>query len=197
MPHLQLVLGHVDDFLEAVRSLRTSKATKGKLYRIHIYTLVLFPPPTSFAAFACHPVCLASECRLVWVNNCAHDPRERTTGVRNSWAHAAVNAYVTQLLSSAKHGHLHVEVIDALGVTWPREEASPDGVHYLRHRFRKPAHDPILNDKGQRVRDGLGFTAPPPGCANGTAAECIGDAGWVVALALHAQLVQDESVVLR
>ena len=43
MPHLQLVLGHVDDFLEAVGSLRTSKATKGKFYRRHIYTLVLVP----------------------------------------------------------------------------------------------------------------------------------------------------------
>ena len=89
-----------------------------------------------------------------------------------------------------------MELVDALRVTWPRDAASPDGVHYLRHRFRLPLDDPVDNRKGESVRAGLGFTAPPPLSAAKERAsdragggECIGDAGWEVALQLHAQLV--------
>ena len=151
MPHLRLVLEHIDRFLSALRALRASKATRS--------------------------------CRLIFLNGFAQDPKERTTGVRSSWAHAAANAYMARQLAATPHRELRVEVIDALRVTWPRDAASPDGVHFLRHRFRRPLHNPALNAKGKAVRDGLGFTAPPDG------AECIGDAGWQVARMLHEQLV--------
>ena len=78
-------------------------------------------------------------------------------------------------------------------MTWPRESASPDGVHFLRHRFRKPLDEPTDNAKGGAVRDGLGFSAPPKERAPKERAdhggECIGDAGWEVALQLYARLV--------
>ena len=62
-------------------------------------------------------------------------------------------------LAATPHRELRVEVIDALRVTWPRDSASPDGVHFLRHRFRRPLHNPALNAKGKAVRSPRAATA--------------------------------------
>lgn len=152
MPHMRLVLEHIEILLEALRALRASNATRN--------------------------------CRVIFVGGFAHDPSERTTGVRSSWAQALAGAYLARTLASPINRPLRLEVIDALRVTWPREAASPDGVHFLRRRFRKPLANPAMNAKGRSVRDGLGFTEPPED------AECIGDAGWQVARDLHAQMIR-------
>jgi hypothetical protein len=97
-----------------------------------------------------------------------------TTGVRNSWAHAAMHAYLQRALAA---GPLGVHLLNGLEITWPREDSSPDGIHYLRQPFRHRG----WNMRGLHQRHG--FTPPPIG------ATCIGDAGWEVAMALHRRIV--------
>ena len=129
---------------------------------------------------ALHAARATRHARILLVSLMANMPTARTTGVRNSWAHAAVTAYLRRALA-AEPG-LRVEIVDALQLTWPRELASPDGVHYLRHRFKDKSFQ--WNTMGLKQRHGLGFLPPEKG------AKCIGDAGWEVALALHERILR-------
>ena len=118
------------------------------------------------------------DARIIYVSLYAHPWPEPTTGVRSSWAHAASNAFLRRAFDEAD---LKIDVVDALSPTWPRDTASPDGIHFLRRRFSTNR----LNRRGAKVRDG--FTSPPTG------APCIGDAGWPVALALYEHIVSSST----
>jgi hypothetical protein len=122
--------------------------------------------------------------RILLMNLPAVPTQHYKSGVSNSWAHAAVNAHLRRAL--AAEPQLHVELVDALAVSWPREDSSPDGIHYLRRVFRTPSWN---NGRltGLKVNDHFrpSFT-PPPMCAR-----CLGDVGWELADALHAQILAD------
>jgi hypothetical protein len=115
--------------------------------------------------------------RIIYVGLFANPSGSVTTGVRSSWVHAAADG---ALRGALRDEGLNVEVVEGLPATWPRDAASPDGIHFLRRRFRNAR----LNRNGEKKLDG--FTFPPTGTP------CIGDAGWPVALELHRLLVNGE-----
>jgi hypothetical protein len=115
--------------------------------------------------------------RIIYLGLFAIPSGSATTGVRSSWVHAAADA---ALRGALRDEGLNVEVVEGLPATWPRDAASPDGIHFLRRRFRTAK----LNRNGEKKLDG--FTFPPTGAA------CIGDAGWPIALELHRLLVNGE-----
>jgi hypothetical protein len=133
--------------------------------------------------------------RILYVQLPAQMHMKGTTGVRSSWAHAAVNAYVSR--AAASEPSLRLELLDALAYTWPREDASPDGIHYLRRTFTNPKWN-ILGwlapASAARRERALDHHTPPP---KGADVVCLGDPGWEVAMALHARMCSSEDAMER
>ena len=118
------------------------------------------------------------DARVIYINLNAHAAGQSTTGWRNSWAQAAANAHVRRQLEE-QAGSLRVRVIDQMGLTWPRHEASPDSNHWVRRRFTNDARTFAASAKprGQRA-----LTFPPK------RAFCIGDAGMAIARVLRDEI---------
>ena len=69
--------------------------------------------------------------RIIYLGLFANPSGSATTGVRSSWVHAAADA---ALRGALRDEGLNVEVVKGLPATWPRDAASPDGIHFLRRR---------------------------------------------------------------
>lgn len=132
--------------VDAVVALRASRVMRGA--RVLLLTLPAFPPTGS------------------------------TTGCRNSWAHAAANAALRRRLEAAAATHRGlmsgVTVLDQLGVTWPREHASPDNNHYVRRKFSVERYNAVGGHHAER----RGYAVPRKDDL------CIGDAGLAATRAL-------------
>ena len=121
--------------------------------------------------------------RLIYVSNNAAAAKQTSTGWRNSWSHAAANAFVRRELLTHAAELGNVTIVDQLSFTWPRHEASPDFNHYVRKRFNSAR----LNSRPARSRDGRAPSSVPP-ADRAQAAPCIGDAGMAVARALRDEI---------